>query len=141
MDDLSLGLIGITANTISAFAFLRRESEDIGIVVNTPKTVALPPKCHAPTTEEILLLESVDVRLADEGGVAVVHVPIGSVEYALERARETVKERGTDHVARCLANIPDKRAAVLIVIASLGQRTVYRERALDTELFLSLIHI
>ena len=65
----------------------------------------------------------------------MVGVPIGTDEYVLERARETVKERGTDHVARCLANIPDKQAAVLIVIASLGQRTVYRERALDTELF------
>ena len=136
MDDLSLGLIGITANTISAFAFLRRESEDIGIVVNTPKTVALPPKCHAPTTEEILLLESVDVRLADEGGVAVVHVPIGSVEYALERARETVKERGTDHLARCLDNKSDKQAEALIVMEPLGQKTGYLERALDTELSL-----
>ena len=136
MDDLSLGLIGITANTISAFAFLRRESEDIGIVVNTPKTVALPPKCHAPTTEEILLLESVDVRLADEGGVAVVHVPIGSVEYALERARETVKERGTDHLARCLDNKSDKQAEALIVMEPLGQKTGYLERVLDTELSL-----
>ena len=53
MDDVSLGLTGITANTIRAFAFLRREVEDIGIVVNTSKTVALPPKGHAPTAQEI----------------------------------------------------------------------------------------
>ncbi|CAN0597194.1 unnamed protein product, partial [Laminaria digitata] len=44
MDDVSLGLTGITANTVRAFAFLRRELDDIGIVVNAAKTVALPPK-------------------------------------------------------------------------------------------------
>ncbi|CAN0452726.1 unnamed protein product, partial [Laminaria digitata] len=41
MDDVSLGLTGITANTVRAFAFLRRELDDIGIVVNAAKTVAL----------------------------------------------------------------------------------------------------
>ncbi|CAN0389470.1 unnamed protein product, partial [Laminaria digitata] len=41
MDYVSLGLTGITANTVRAFAFLRRELDDIGIVVNAAKTVAL----------------------------------------------------------------------------------------------------
>ncbi|CAN0583139.1 unnamed protein product, partial [Laminaria digitata] len=44
MDGVSLGLTGITANTVRAFSFLRRELDDIGIVVNAAKTVALPPK-------------------------------------------------------------------------------------------------
>ncbi|CAN0560206.1 unnamed protein product, partial [Laminaria digitata] len=44
MDDVSLGLTGITANTVRAFTFLRRELDDIGIVVDAAKTVALPPK-------------------------------------------------------------------------------------------------
>ena len=48
MDDVSLNLIGITANTSRAFASLRRDLEDIGIVINTSKTVALPPAGHAP---------------------------------------------------------------------------------------------
>ena len=78
MGDVSLGLTGITANTIRAFAFLRRELDDIGIVVNAAKTVALPPKGHAPTMEEISLLESGEVRIADEGGVTVVGVPLGT---------------------------------------------------------------
>ena len=68
-------------------------------MVNTSKTVALPPKSHAPTAEDISLLESVDVRVAGEGGVTVVDVPIGTYEYVLERAREIVKEGGTDHRA------------------------------------------
>ena len=77
-DDAFLGLMRITANAIKAFAFLQRELEDIGIVVNTSKTVALPPKSHAPTAEEISLLQSVDVR-ADAVGV-----PTGTDECVLE---------------------------------------------------------
>ena len=68
MDDVSLGLTGITANTIRAFVFLRQELENIGIVVNTSKTVDLPPKGHARTMEEISLLEIVDVRVAERTG-------------------------------------------------------------------------
>ena len=136
MDDDSLGLMGITANTIRVFAFLRRELEGVSIVVNTSKTMALPPKGHGRTAEEISLLESVDVRVADGEGVTVVGVPNGTDENVLlvERTREIVKEGGTDHVARCLANMPDKQAAALIVIESLGQSTGYLVRALDTEL-------
>ena len=117
--------------SIAAFVLLRRELEDIGIVV---KTVALPSKGHAPTSEEISLLQSIDVRVAYEGRVTVVGVPIGNDEYVLERAREIGKEGGTDHLARCLPNKPDKQAAALIVTESLGQRTCYLERALDTDL-------
>ena len=89
-------------------------------MVNTSKTVALPSKGHAPTAEEISLLESVDVRVADEGEVTVVGVLIGTDEYVLERAREIVKEGGTDHLASCLANMPDKQAAAHIVTESPG---------------------
>ena len=126
-DDISLGLTRITANTIRAFTFLRRELEDIGIV-------ALLPKSHAPTVEEISLLQSVDVCIAYEGGVTVVGVPMGNNEYVLERAREMVKEGGTDHLARYLANMPNQQAATLIVTESLGQNIGYLERALDTKL-------
>ena len=108
-DDVPLGLTGITANTIIVFAFLRRELEDIGIVVNTSKAVTLPPKGHAPTAEEISLLQSVDVRVAYEVGVTVVGVSIGHDEYVLDREREIVKEGGMYHLARCLANMRDKQ--------------------------------
>ena len=82
--------------------------------------------------EDVSPLQSVGVRVAYEGGVTV-GVPIGNDEYVLERTRTIVKEGGTDHLARCLANMPDKRAAALIITESLGQRTGYLERALDTE--------
>ena len=77
-------------------------------MVNPTKTVALPPKGHAPTAEDISLLERVDVRIADEGGVAVVGVPSGTDEHMLERAMEVVKDGGADRLARGLVNMPDK---------------------------------
>ncbi|CAN0569175.1 unnamed protein product, partial [Laminaria digitata] len=43
IDDVSLILIGITADTVRAFAFPRRGLDDIGIVVSPAKTVVLPP--------------------------------------------------------------------------------------------------
>ena len=102
LDDVSLGLMGVTANRVRAFAFLRRDLVDISIVVNTAKTVALPPKGHAPTTEEISPVERVDVRIVGEGGVTVVCVPIGTEKCALERAIEVVRDRGADRLALCL---------------------------------------
>ena len=124
MDDVSLGLTRITADTVRAFAFLRQELEDIGIVVNPAKTVALPPKGHAPTAEEISLLESVNVSITGEGGATVVGIPIGTDEYVLDRAMEVVRDRGADRLARCLANMPDKQAAALIAIEPSGRGQV-----------------
>ena len=68
MDGVSLGLMGITADTVRALTILRRELEDIGIVVNPAKTIKLPPEGYAPKAEEVSLLESVDVHIAGEGG-------------------------------------------------------------------------
>ena len=126
MDYVSLGLMRITADAIRAFSILRREPEDICIVFNG-KTIALPPKGHAPTAEEISLLESVDVRIAGEGGATAVGVSIGTDEYVLDRAVEVVRDGGTDSLARCLASMSDKQVTALIAIESLGQRTRYLE--------------
>ena len=75
VDEVSLDLAGITAYAVRACTFLRRDLDDISIVC-AAKTVALPPKGHAPTAQEVSLLESVEVRIADEGGVSMVGVPI-----------------------------------------------------------------
>ena len=66
----------------------------------------------------------------------MVGVPIGTDEYVLDRAMEVVRDEGTDRLVRCLANMPDKHAAALIAIESLGQMTSYLERTLDTRLSL-----
>ena len=49
MDKVSVGLMGVTANTIGVSAFLRRKVDDVIIVVNPAKTVAPPPSGHIPT--------------------------------------------------------------------------------------------
>ena len=135
MDDVFLGLMGVTANMVRDVAFLRRELEVIGIVLNISKTVAFPPNEHAPTAEKISLAESVDVRIVN-GEVTVVGVPIGTDEHVLERELEIARDGGADRLARCLANMPNKQAVALIAIESLGQRTSYLERALETGLSL-----
>ena len=89
------------ANTIRAFAFLRRELEDIGIVVNTSKTVALLPKGHAPTAEDISLLEGVDVRIVDEEEVTAVGVPIGTDEYLVRPRASKGGSSGGRHGPPC----------------------------------------
>ena len=66
----------------------------------------------------------------------MVGVSIGTDEYVLDRAIEVVRDRGADRLARFLASMPDKQAAALIAIESLGQRTSYLEKALDTGLSL-----
>ena len=53
-------------------------------------------------------------------------------KYVLERAMEVVMDGGADGHARCLVNTSDKHAAALVAIESLGQRTSFLERALDT---------
>ena len=119
MDDVSLGLMRITAGTVRAFAFLRRELEDTSIVVDPAKTITLPLKGYAPTAEEISLPESVDVRIAGEGRATVVGIPIGTDEYVLDRAIEVVRDGGADRLPRCLANMPEQ-AVALIAVESLG---------------------
>ena len=62
-----------------------------------------------PTLEEIALLESVDVRIAERGGVKVVGVPIGTDAYAMESAMEIVKNGGAEQLARMLPHMPDSQ--------------------------------
>lgn len=79
MGGISFSLMeATTANAVRVFTFLRRQLTYVGIVVNPAETVALSPKGHAPTTEHISLLTSIDVGIADEIGVTVVGVPIGT---------------------------------------------------------------
>ena len=63
-------------------------------------------------------------------------VPIDMDEHVLDRAMEIVRDGRADRVACCLASMPNTQAAALIAIESLGQRTSYLEKALDTGLSL-----
>ena len=77
-------MVEVASDTVDVVPFLQRELASIGIAMNPSKTVALPPKGHVPTLQEIALLEGVDVRIAARGGVKVVGVPIGTDAYAME---------------------------------------------------------
>ena len=103
--------------------FLQRELTNIGIAINPRKTVALPPKGHVPTPEEISLLQGIDVRIAERGGVKVIGVPIGTDEYAMDRAMEIVRNGGSVQLSRMLPRISDKQSANLIATGSMVQRT------------------
>lgn len=124
--------VEVPANTVSASTPPRRELDDIGIVINPVKSVVQPPKEHAPTAEEIQLLESVDVLITEEGGVTVLGVPIGTEEYVVERAVGVVRGGGVERLARCVADMEHKQAAALVAIKSVGQKASYLEHVLDT---------
>ncbi len=115
----------------------QRELSNIGIAINPSKTVALPPKGHVPTPEQITLLEGIGVSIAERGGVKVVGVPIGTDEYVRESAMEIVRNGGAEQLARMLSRMPDKQSANLIATGSMVQRTSYLERVMDPELSLA----
>lgn len=85
MSEISLGLTRVAVHPPRAFSFCRQELDDIGNMVILTKTVALPPKGYTPMLEDISLLGIVDFCIADEGGVTVADVPIGTDECMLER--------------------------------------------------------
>ena len=69
-----------------------------GINLNPRKTVALAPKCHVPTPEDISILAEVGVRVADEGGINVVGTPVGTDEFAIESAIGIVWDREAEQL-------------------------------------------
>lgn len=48
--------MGVTATTVRAISFLRRDLDDIDIAADTALAVVLPPRRHAATAEDIPLL-------------------------------------------------------------------------------------
>lgn len=62
-------------------------------------------------------------------------VSIDTEEYAVAYAVGIVMSGGADRLACCLAGMPHKPAATLIAIESLGERTRYLKRTLDTRGF------
>lgn len=78
---------GFKGETVESF------SQPYGVYVNPVKTVVPPSKGHTPTAEKMSLLRSFDVRIAEEGGMATVEVPIGTAEeHVIERAVGVVRE-------------------------------------------------
>ena len=119
LDDISIGMMEITSDSVEVVPFLQRELSNIGIAINPSKTVALPPKGHVPTQEQIALHEGIGVSIAERGGVKVVGVPIGTDEYARESAMEIVRNGGAEQLARMLLRMPHKQSANPIATGSM----------------------
>ena len=117
LDDITIAADDILPGTVGVMPFLERELTARGINLNPGNTVALTPKKHVPTPEDISLLAGVGVRIADEGGIKVVGVP-GSDEFAIESAMGIVRDGGAEHLVRMLPRLPDKQAANLIATNS-----------------------
>ena len=126
----------ITPDTARVVPLLQHELCEIGIAINPSETVALPPKGHVPTPEEISLLGGIGVRIAEGEGVKVVGVPAGNDAFAMNSALEIVRDGGAEQLARILPRMPDKQSANLIATSSMVQRTSYIERVMDPELSL-----
>ena len=74
------------------------------------------------------------VRIADEGGMKVVGVPVGSDEFAIGSAIGIVRDGRGEQLAWMLPRMPDKQAANPIATGSMVQRTAYVERVMDPNL-------
>ena len=89
IDEIALGLLGVTENTARVIPFFRIELDGIDIVAIPAKTIIwlLHLKRHVPTMAYVSILASVDVRISERGrGVAVVGVSIGTEEYAVDNS-------------------------------------------------------
>ena len=137
LDDISIGMMEFTPDPVEVVPFPQRELSNIGIAINPGKTVAMPPKGHVPTPEQIALLEGTGASIAERGGVKVVGVPVGTDGYARESAMEIVRNGGAEQLARMLSRMPNKQSAKLVSTGSMVQRTSYFERVMDPELSLA----
>lgn len=108
INDIVLGLMGVTASTVRAIPLFRRGLDGIGIVTNpaNPWRLALPPEGNIATVEE--------------GGLTMVGVPTGTQKCVAERAVGEVRGEGAGCLVRCLPGMPVKQAAALITAKSLG---------------------
>lgn len=105
LDDVSIGMSEITPNTVRDVPFLRHELCKRGIAIKPSKTVALPPKGHVPTPEEIGLPGGIDVRIAERGEVKGVGVPVGRDACTVSSAVEIVRNGGADKLLRILPSM------------------------------------
>ena len=136
LNDITIAAHEISPGTVGVVPFVERELTSRGIHLSAGKTVALAPNGHVPPLEEISLSIGDGVCIADEGGIKVVGVPVGTDEFAIESAIGIVRDVGAEQLARMLPRMPDKQAANLIATVSMVQRTAYVDRVMDPKLSL-----
>ena len=108
LDDVTVAADDISPGTVEVVPFLERELTARDVHLNPGKRVALVPKGHVPTPEEMSLLAGVGVRIADETGIKVIGVPVGSDEFEIKSAIGIAGDGGAQQFARMLPRMPDK---------------------------------
>lgn len=112
MGGISLGRMGVAANTIRFCTSLRHELDDIGILASLTKAVVLSGKDTSRRGRIVhSLLEGADVRIADEKEMPMVGVSVGTGEQVVEHPVRVMRDGGAGHLARSLADIPDEQTA------------------------------
>ena len=81
-------------------------------------------------------MAGVGARIADEGGITVVGVPVSTDIFAIEIGIGIVRDGGAGQLAWMLLRMPEKQATNLIATGSMVQRTAYVERVIDPRLSL-----
>lgn len=71
------------------------------------------------------MFAGVRVGITDEGGGAVVGIPIGTDAFVQAHAANMVKKKGAECLARHLVHIPDKHAVMLVATKSIARKTCY----------------
>ena len=92
--DITIAAHDTSPGTVGMVPFLERELAARGIHLNPGKTVALVPKGNVPAPEEISILAGAGVRIADEEGIKVVGVPVGTDEFVIKSSIGIVPRRG-----------------------------------------------
>ena len=82
LDDISIGMIEVTSDTVEAAPFLQPKLASISMAIIPRKTAVIPTKGHISTLDDFIFLEGISVSIAERGGVEVVGVPIGTYAYA-----------------------------------------------------------
>lgn len=108
LDNISIGIKEMTPNSAGVAPSLLDKLCETGIVIRPIKTVALPPKAHVRTPEEMSLLRGIGVCIAEGGGVKVTDVPIGKRAYAMIRAIDGRAEQLAEQFARIPPRMRDK---------------------------------
>lgn len=81
MDGFAISCLDINRDTLQAITFLEEELQQMVVVLNEAKTVALPPMSHAAASRENAPLLVVRVSAAEEGRTTVVGILLSNEAF------------------------------------------------------------
>lgn len=109
-------------------SFLEHELRERDNTTNPGNTVALPPKGHAPGSENLSFWRVVGPRIAEGDGVKVIGVPIDNGTHTMNIVIEIIRDGGTEQLTSMLPRMSGKPLANLIIAGCTVQWTSYIEK-------------